>query len=275
MFAVPTPPAPPCWLNAWLAGRAGGRRRASTGLVGEPAARRVLPGSARRPALSPALLLGELRRRASPRSALALPVPGDPLGLAGRRRSTRTRSSRRGRRAPRAPTSDWSRDRSDGRRRWAVRPAAAARPTCRTSRRPTADLRDALTAGRRRLADLDVASWNPDVADALMNLRAPVAAGRHDGVRLRQRPRVRRSPGCGAGTSSSLALARRRRCRDRVRGRAATRRPRCRSHARGRAAIVAACSSLDGPLGRGGRYVGRHDRAPTLLITLMGETVRA
>jgi hypothetical protein len=106
-------------------------------------------------------------------------------------------------------------------------------------------LRTALTDAATALADLDVASWNPDVADALMNLRRPVeldppmsfasgAAARTavSGLRCQHIVELAFADQDGGAVSSWEAEQRREALMPLARA--------------SRAAIVAACSSLDG-----------------------------
>ena len=82
MFTVPTAARSACWLNAWLSGREGADA-VITGLMGEQAHVEFVVFGHDAPGLSPALLLGELRRHGVTQVSAALPSPGDPLGLGG------------------------------------------------------------------------------------------------------------------------------------------------------------------------------------------------
>jgi hypothetical protein len=127
-------------------------------------------------AVSPALVLGVVRRRGVSRVSVCLPRPGLPLGLGG----------------PPAFNVDaleageamlWQGAgvgcvpyRLGAALEWRASEAAAPAylPDVSTGDR---ELRTALAAATARLADLDVARWNPDVADALLNLRSPRTSG--------------------------------------------------------------------------------------------------
>jgi hypothetical protein len=106
-------------------------------------------------------------------------------------------------------------------------------------------LRSALTEAANALAALDVASWNPDVADALMNLRQPAeldapmsfpsgiaARTAVSGLRCQHIVELAFADEDGGAVSSWEAEQRRTALMPLQRA--------------SRAAIVAACSSLDG-----------------------------
>ena len=173
MFIVPTAARTACWLNAWLAGRESADD-VIAGLIGEQAHVEFVVFGYDGPGLSPALLLGELRRHGVTRVSPALPSPGDPLGLGG-------------------PPS-FNADAIDAGEALLLHgadvglvPQVTGRATRWLASNATppgflpdlagADqaLRAALTEAADALAELDVASWNPGVADALMNLRRPMS----------------------------------------------------------------------------------------------------
>jgi len=157
------------WFTAWVAGRAS-LDDARDAIVGGDAAHDVvgLPGEAEPVPLI--LALGRLRAAGAVRAGLALPVPGDPLGLAG----------------PPTFNADALEIEEavvfDGLDAGMVPHVAGAgvvwgyHPA--TSRRQVSDLSEADTSLRRAvvaaaddLADLDVARWRPEVADELLALR--------------------------------------------------------------------------------------------------------
>jgi hypothetical protein len=156
------------WLNAWLVGDVPADS-VIDGLNAAGSAEFAMPdGSAPLPA---ALLLGEIRRWGAVRASLAMPVPGDLTGLGG--------------------PADFNADALDAgqavvvhgpdiglvpvthgtHERWR---GTAATPPAYLPDVASADaqLRAAVREAADRLADLDVAAWGPDVADALLNLRA-------------------------------------------------------------------------------------------------------
>lgn len=243
MFAVPHAARTACWLNAWITGRESADA-VITGILGEQAHMEFVVFGHDAPGLSPALLLGELRRHHIHQVSAALPSPGDPLGLGGPPRFN-------------ADALDagealvlWGAEvgvvpRTTGRStRWE---GAAASPPRFMPGVADADraLRSALTVAANALAELDVASWNPDVADALMNLRQPARldapmsfpsgeAARTAVSGLRSQHIVELALADGDGGAVSTWEAERRRDALQPLQRAS------------RAAIVAACSSLDG-----------------------------
>jgi hypothetical protein len=167
VLTVPPAARVACWLNGWLSGAASADS-AISGLNGAGGAEFALPdGSA---PLSPALLLGELRRLGATRASLALPVPGHPVGLGGppafnadaldAGQAVVVHGAGLGL-VPVAP---------GGLERWRCVEAAAPGylPDIASA---DAQLRSAVRDAAERLATLDVAAWGPDVADALMNLR--------------------------------------------------------------------------------------------------------
>ena len=157
------------WFSASAAG-AVSLDEARDAVVGEDAAHDVvgLPGE---DAPVPLILaLGRLRALGGCAAGIALPVPGDPLGLAG-------------------PT-DFNADvvdagegvvlegadlglvphRAGAGVTWTCRPAASRRQVPDPSEADTL-LRQALLRASETLVDLDVARWRPEVADELMALR--------------------------------------------------------------------------------------------------------
>ena len=116
------------------------------------------------------LAFGALRRTGATGAGLALPVPGDPLGLAGP--PELNAAALEVEEAVVLVGSDLGMvpHRAGSGVVWTCLPAQ--------SRRQVPDIPEAATTLRRtlldtanRLADLDVARWRPDVADALMALR--------------------------------------------------------------------------------------------------------
>ncbi len=171
MFAVPHAARTACWLNAWLAGRESADA-VITGLMGGQAHIEFVVFGHDGPGLSPALLLGELRKHGVTQVGAALPSPGDPLGLGGPV-SFNADALDVGEALVLYGVETGLVPRTTGRStRWEAAPAS---PPSHLPDVAGADraLRSALTEAANALAELDVASWNPDVADALMNLRQP------------------------------------------------------------------------------------------------------
>lgn len=152
------------WLSACLAGGLSteGMEQAMSGEL------HLVVGLGPDP-LSPVLALGALRSAGASGACLALPVPGDPAGLAG--------------------PSDFNAEALDAGEAvvvtgagvglvpehgvevvtWHARPAHRPRPL--DPGEATVNLRLALAAATAALVDLDVARWQPEIVDALTNLR--------------------------------------------------------------------------------------------------------
>ncbi len=157
------------WFSAWLAGRAS-LDEARDAIVGTDAAHDVagLPGEDE---VVPLILaMGRLRAAGATGAGIALPVPGDPLGLAGP-----------------SGFNVLALDVSEGVVLegvdigvvphqtgagvvWACHEAISQRQVPDPSEADTS-LRQALLTTADTLADLDVAKWRPEVADELMALR--------------------------------------------------------------------------------------------------------
>jgi hypothetical protein len=243
VFAVPTAARTACWLNAWLSGRESADA-VITGLMGGQAHIEFVVFGHDRPGLSPALLLGELRRHGVTQVTAALPSPGDPIGLGGPARFN-TDALDVGEALVLHGCETGLVPRTTGRStRWE---ATTARPPAFLPDVAGADrsLRAALTEAADALAELDVAAWNPDVADALLNLRQPVeldapmsfptgAAARTavSGFRCQHIVELAFADHAGGAVSGWEAEQRRLALLPLQRA--------------SRAAIVAACSSLDG-----------------------------
>jgi hypothetical protein len=156
------------WLNAWLCGGASADAVIG-GLNAAGSAEFALPdGSAPLPA---ALLLGELRRQGAARASLALPVPGDPLGLGGPPEFNVEAVDTGEAVVVHGPDIGFVPVVGGDHERWR---GGAAIPPAYLPDIASADtqLRAAVLEAAERLAELDVAAWGPDVADALMNLRS-------------------------------------------------------------------------------------------------------
>lgn len=159
-----------CWLNAWIAGRESADE-VIAGVVGEHA--RVSFSDPERPdAWEPALVLGELRRRAVCRVSVSLPRPGDLLGLGGPPRFNADALEAgealiwHGADLGFVPVS------TGNAQSWRSSTAFPPRylPDVATADR---ELRSGLIRTADTLADLDVVAWSQDLADELLNLRAP------------------------------------------------------------------------------------------------------
>jgi len=157
------------WYSAWVSG-AVSLDAARDAIVGDDAAHDLV-GLPLEPDPVPLILgLGRLRSLGASGAGIALPVPGDPLGLAG----------------PAAFNADVIEagegvvldgadlglvpHRAGAGVTWACHPAASLRQVPDPSEADSM-LRRALLEASRTLADLDVARWRPEVADELMALR--------------------------------------------------------------------------------------------------------
>ncbi len=241
MLSVPAAARTACWLNAWIARRESADQ-AISGLAA-PNARVEFRGLGADRPLTPALLLGEVRRLGVTRATVALPTPGDLIGLGGPS-PFNTAATEAGQAVLLHGTGQGLIPTTLGTR--LVWRTAEARPATYLPDIATADrgLRLALLQAADDLADLDVASWSPDAADALLNIRSPVAfeppmsfassaAARTATSGLRARRIVELALADEGGAVTSDEIGRRREAL----------RPLRRA---GQAAVVAACSSLDG-----------------------------
>jgi hypothetical protein len=158
------------WLTAWLRGEVS-LDDARDAVVGPDAAHDVAGGDG---AMTPFILaVGAWRSMGATGASLALPVPGDPLGLAGppgfnaEALEAGQAVVLLGAGVGLVPV------RAGAGVVWRTLPAAPLPPSEGV---PAAEhaLRRALSASADRLVDLDVARWRPEVADELMDLRKPL-----------------------------------------------------------------------------------------------------
>jgi len=174
VLRVPAAARTACWLNAWLAGRESADE-AIAGLTGaEPAVEfRGLDGPDGPDSLSAALFLGRLRALGVTRVSTAFPAPGDPVGLGGPAAFNNAAVDHGGAVILHGTGLGMIPRRSGTVLTWTAQPADPPPyvPDVATADR---ELREAFRSVTADLVELDLASWNPDVADALLNLRAPV-----------------------------------------------------------------------------------------------------
>lgn len=157
------------WLNAWLDGAASADDTIA-GICGTGARCEFsLPDE---PALPVAIALGRIRRAGTVGAAAALPVPGDPVGLGGPAEFNASAVEAGGAVLLLGAGVGLVAEPGDGGERWVGQPAQppAYAPDLATADR---ELRAALRHVVAELERLDVAAWRPEVADELMNLRAP------------------------------------------------------------------------------------------------------
>lgn len=238
MLVVPAAVRLSCWLNAWLSGQQAADDVIAAVTADGPVEFITVEGVA----LSPALLLGDLRRHPVDRVSAALPVPGDLVGLAGppefNADALEAGSAVLLHRAemgfvPSAGSSSI---------RWVG--AGARSPTHLVDlAEADRDLRACLRSAADSLAELDVAAWQPDVADALLNLRhrstptgaLPFASARHAAVgeSAVRALSIVEVASCDDGGALTVSEAQRRRDALGPLGRAARR------------ALVASCSSVE------------------------------
>lgn len=159
------------WFSAWCAGRAS-LDDARDAVVGGDAAHDVIgvPGHAEEP-VPLILALGALRAERASTAGLALPVPGDPLGLGGPG-SFNVEAIEHEEAVVLDVDLGLVPVRAGGGVVWRCLPAHARRPVPDLPEAETL-LRRALSMTADALVDLDVARWRPEVADELMALRRP------------------------------------------------------------------------------------------------------
>jgi hypothetical protein len=175
VLPVPLAARTACWLNAWLAGR-----EPADDVIGGVSAAGAVEFSLETgaPPISAAFLLGELRRLGASRVTAALPIPGHPIGLGGPAAFNQDALEVgeaiviHGVGIGLVPTRVGSSVRWHG----SVATEPAYLPDVGTADR---ELRDAFRDATERLMTLDVASWNPDIADAVLNLRSPTQLDQH------------------------------------------------------------------------------------------------
>jgi len=157
------------WLSAWCAGTVS-LDAARDGVVGTDAAHDVLVEDDLEPLI---LAMGSLRSSGASAAGLALPVPGDPLGLGGP--SSFNSAAIEAGEAVVVDGADLGLvpTRTGAGVVWTGVPAVARRQVPDIGEADT-ELRATLPRVADELADLDVARWRPEVADELMDLRRPL-----------------------------------------------------------------------------------------------------
>lgn len=160
------------WFSAWAAGRAS-LDDCRDAIVGDDAAHHVSGVPGEEGAQPLIVALGRLRGKGATGAGLALPAPGDPLGLAGpgpfnaevvdAGEGVVLESADLGLVPHRAGAGVV----------WSCHPAVSRRQLPDPSEADTS-LRQALLRTTDTLADLDVARWRPEVADELVALRRTV-----------------------------------------------------------------------------------------------------
>ncbi len=189
------------WFSAWCAGLTS-LDHARDAVVGDDAAHDVvgLPGTDEPVPLI--LALGGLRAERAEGAGLALPVPGDPLGLAGPPAFNAEALETGEAVLLRGPDLGLVPARAGAGVVWRCLPAQAARQVPDVPEADTA-LRGALPTAADALAALDVARWRPEVADELMALRQDTSLDVPPGMA----PRAQRMAVLALRCRSIVALA--------------------------------------------------------------------
>lgn len=240
MLALPASARIATWLNAWLQGRASADAVIAGVLGAQPDV--IFDGlDAHR--LSPALLLGVLRRTEVVQVTVALPTPGHPVGLGGPAEFNIDAHEAGEAVVLRGAGLGLVPARGSPQTLWQAQPADP--PTYLPDvAAADQDLRSALRFAADELARLDVVAWGPEIADELTNLRSPAllgggatfasgAAAETAASALRALTIVDVATRDDGGALSASEASARRAALSPL-GRAA------------RSAVVAACSSLDG-----------------------------
>jgi hypothetical protein len=173
------------WTNAWLAG-ATSLDEADVGIRGDDTAHHVIDLPGQSEPVPVLLSLGSLRNLGTTAVVVALPAPGDPLGLAGPREFTEAAVE-----AGEAVICEGSGlglvpHVIGAGVQWRVWPARPPAP--QDFGDATLELADTLQEVIDALAGLDIARWRPGVAEALIDLRA-VGSKEHDGLPAGYPPR--------------------------------------------------------------------------------------
>jgi hypothetical protein len=162
------------WFSAWTAGRAS-LDDCRDAIVGEDAAHDVLGTDGDSPAEPLIVALGRLRGRGAMGAGIALPVPGDPLGLAGPGSfNAEVVEAREGVVLDGADLGLVPRRVGAG-VTWTCYPAVSRRQLPDPSEADTT-LRQTLLHTTDQLVELDVARWRPEVADELIALRSTMSS---------------------------------------------------------------------------------------------------
>lgn len=186
MTALPLSAQLCLWLDAVREGRTGPDELA-VAVRGE-APRHLVVGVPGREALE----LVELPAALDGTVSLALPVPGDPLGLAGPPALNRVALEA----GEAVLVGELALVPEDDARTVVWRALPAGRAPYVDERETALDLRRALLEVTQRLVDLDVASWSPEVPDLLGNLRHRPPLPLPPGLDQRRRETVERAVLC-------------------------------------------------------------------------------
>jgi hypothetical protein len=157
------------WFSAWVSGAAS-LDDARDAIVGDDAAHDVAEMPGEDDVVPLILALGRIRSAGTTGAGIALPAPGDPLGLAGP-----TDFNRHALEAGEGVVFEGADiglvpHRAGAGVVWTYYEASSRRQVPDPSEADTS-LRQAVLSAANTLADLDVAKWRPEVADELMALR--------------------------------------------------------------------------------------------------------
>lgn len=157
------------WFSAWVCGAAS-LDEARDRVVGDDAEHHVagLPGEPEPVALI--LAMGRLRAAGATGAGIALPVPGDPLGLAGPGEFNAEALDAGEGVVLEGADAGLVPHRAGAGVVWTWHHAVSRRQLPDPAEADTS-LRQAILRASESLADLDVARWRPEVADELMALR--------------------------------------------------------------------------------------------------------
>jgi hypothetical protein len=168
------------WFSAWVSGTTS-LDDSRDAIVADDAAHDVVSLPDQDGTVALILAMGLLRAEGATAAGLALPVPGDPLGLAGPG-DFNTNALDAGEGVVLGGTDLGLVPRRTGAGvTWTCHLAVSRRHVPDPAEADTS-LRQALVKASDALADLDVARWRPDVADDLMALRRPVDVGFPSGM---------------------------------------------------------------------------------------------
>ncbi|MBA3232399.1 MAG: hypothetical protein H0T17_00385 [Propionibacteriales bacterium] len=240
MLALPASARVATWLNAWLQSRASADA-VIAGVLGTHV-NVVFDGLAPE-RLTPALLLGALRRTGVSQVTVALPAPGDPVGLAGPVHFNVDAHEAGEAVVLRGAGLGLVPHVVGAATLWHAHPAdpPAYLPDVAGADR---ELRHALRGAADELARLDVAAWGPEIADDLLDLRAPVS---YEGEATFASAEAARTAAAALRASTIVSMATRDEGGALSASEASARRDALVPLGRAaRRAIVAACSSLDG-----------------------------
>lgn len=168
MLTLPRAARLACWANAWLSGNTS-LDEADEHIRGDDAAHHVLGFEGEDEPMTMLFALGRLRRLGTQAALVALPAPGDPLGLAGPREFNEAALEVGEAVLCAGVDLGLVPDVVGAGVQWRVYAANVPPPLQFAD--ATAELAHTLLEVTQSLAGLDVAQWRPEVAEALASLR--------------------------------------------------------------------------------------------------------